>query len=582
MKKALIAVATLAGLLIVAVLAAPFLVPAEKIKAQAVEQVKAATGRDLIIDGKLSVSVFPSLAVRLGGVSLSNPPGFKAKDLVRLDGVDIKVKLLPLLSGDLEVDSFVLDHPVINLEVDAQGHADWEFAAPASPTPPTKPAAKPPETKAAETKAGGAVPLTDLKLGDIRISGGKLVYADAKAGTSDTVDAIDLQLSLPGFGQPLAVKGGLTLHGQPMTMSIAGRLTAEHGRYALAQAALQFNAIKATGDFSVDVGNAKPAIKATLDVDMLDLNPYLPPDSTEAKPAATTGAGAGAGGKQDWSDDPIDASGLKAVEADLTLKTGGLKVRKLEVGKSRLDVALHGGKLTVDLAEMDLYKGQGKGRLAIDGAQPGVGLDATFALKGLQAQPFLAAAAGFERLEGTGNVDLQVAGRGHSQRQIVSALGGKGAVSFTNGAIRGINLASMLRNVTTAFTDNGGDQKTDFAELGGTFTIASGIVSNQDLALMAPLIRVGGAGTVDLPKRTLNYRVEPKVAATTQGQGGQKDVGGLSVPVIIEGPWSNLSYRPDLAGMAGNVGQAAKGLVEKALPGGASGLPINPGALFGK
>ena len=367
-----------------------------------------------------------------------------------------------------------------------------------------------------------------------------------------------------------------------MTMSIAGRLTAEHGRYALAQAALQFNAIKATGDFSVDVGNAKPAIKATLDVDMLDLNPYLPPDSTEAKPAAATGAGAGAGGKQDWSDDPIDASGLKAVEADLTLKTGGLKVRKLEVGKSRLDVALHGGKLTVDLAEMDLYKGQGKGRLAIDGAQPGVGLDATFALKGLQAQPFLAAAAGFERLEGTGNIDLQVAGRGHSQRQIVSALGGKGAVSFTNGAIRGINLASMLRNVTTAFTDNGGDQKTDFAELGGTFTIASGIVSNQDLALMAPLIRVGGAGTVDLPKRTLNYRVEPKVAATTQGQGGQKDVGGLSVPVIIEGPWSNLSYRPDLAGMAGNVGQAAKGLVEKALPGGASGLPINPGALFGK
>ncbi|HIJ64004.1 MAG TPA: AsmA-like C-terminal region-containing protein, partial [Rhodospirillaceae bacterium] len=307
-----------------------------------------------------------------------------------------------------------------------------------------------------------------------------------------------------------------------------------------------------------------------------------PPETAEAK-APPAGGGAPAA-KQDWSDDPIDASGLKAADADLTMKSGGIKIRKIEIGKSQLGVALHGGKLAVDLAGMELYKGQGKGRLSIDGSQPGAGIDADFSLKGLQAQPFLAAAAGFERLDGTANADLQVAGRGRSQRQIVSSLGGKGAVSFLNGSIRGINLAAMLRNVTTAFSETGGDQKTDFAELGGTFTIASGVVSNQDLSLKAPLLRVAGAGTVDLPKRTTTYRVEPKVAATTEGQGGKQDVGGLSVPVIIEGPWNNLSYRPDLAGMVkGNVGQAVKGAIDKALPGkGGVQLPINPGALFGR
>lgn len=662
MKKALIAFGALVVLLIVAALAAPAFIPAEKIKAQAIEQVKAATGRDLAIDGKLSVSVFPTLAVQLGTVSLANPPGFKAKDLVRLDGIDVRVKLLPLLSGKVEVDSFVLDHPVINLEVDPQGHADWEFAAAhtAAPAPaaPAAPAAKPADGKAA------AAPLSDIRLGDIRITGGKLVYADAKAGTTETVDAIDLQLSLPGLDQPLAVKGGLTWRGQqimlsvdlarpraltaaegntamalavtaqalklgfngdiagatraltgsldlsvpsvrglvgwvsgkPLEMagsglgplSIKGRLAADRGRYGFTQAALQLDAIKANGDFSVDTTGARPAAKATLAVDMLDLNPYLPPESAEAKPAAAASGGTGGGGntaaaKQDWSDDPIDASGLKAAEADLTLTTGGLKIRRIEIGKSQLGVALHGGKLAVDLAEMTLYKGQGKGRLAVDGSQPGAGIDAAFTLKGLQAQPFLAAAAGTDRLEGTANADLQVNGRGHSQRQIVSSLGGKGTLSFLDGAIHGINLGAMLRNVTTAFSDSGGDQKTDFAELGGSFTIASGIVSNQDLALKAPLFRVAGAGTVDLPKRSLNYRIEPKVAATTEGQGGKQDVGGLSVPVIIEGPWSNLSYRPDLAGLVkGNVGNAVKGLMDKAIPGKGGQLPINPGALFGR
>jgi AsmA protein len=165
-------------------------------------------------------------------------------------------------------------------------------------------------------------------------------------------------------------------------------------------------------------------------------------------------------------------------------------------------------------------------------------------------------------------------------------------VQFLDGAVRGINLAAMVRNIQGAFLDPEArkQQKTDFAELGGTYTIKSGILTNQDLELKSPLLRVTGKGTVNLPQRTVNYRVEPKAVASATGQGGASDVSGIMVPVIVEGPWDNLSYKPDLAGAIGGVArERALEQLQRVVPGGATGtgggtpsspapsLPVNPG-----
>lgn len=678
MKKLLAVLGVVVVLAIGAVVALPSLVPADKIKEEVVAQVKAATGRDLTIAGKVSVSAFPSLGVEVSNIALANPPGFSSKDLVRLGALDVKLKLLPILSGRVEVDSFVLVDPVITLEVDRKGKANWVFDTPAA-----APAAKADKAKPAEPAASGSASgagLGDVALGDVRIVNGKISYIDGPAGTREDVEAVNLVVSLKSLDDPLTVKGALTWRakavelglnlakpralmegkasaadiavnaetiklgfrgeanggavpgakgalelsvpsiralaqwatGKPLAMegsglgplSITGQLAAAGPKVSLTQAAIGLDAIKAKGDFSVDTGGARPALKGKLDVEALDLNPYLPPDSPAAQGTGGGGTAGGGGGggkaaKSDWSDAAIDASGLKAADVDFALSLGSLTVKKIKVGKSALRVVLNNGRLTADLSELALYKGTGKGRLVMDGSQPGIGLDAVFALKGLQAEPFLTDAADFTRLEGTGNFDIQVAGRGRTERQLVSSLNGKGAVAFLDGAIKGINLAEMVRNVTTAFSGTGGTQKTDFAELGGTFTIANGIVNNQDLALKSPLLRVEGKGTVELPPRTVHYRIEPKAVASLEGQGGKADLGGIQVPVIVEGPWDNLSYRPDLEAMVkGQAGKAIQdaiggkaGGVGGLLGGGSSSgggeqktspLPINPGGLFGR
>jgi AsmA protein len=270
------------------------------------------------------------------------------------------------------------------------------------------------------------------------------------------------------------------------------------------------------------------------------------------------------------------------VDATLDLSVAGILIRKIKIGESLLGVTLKNGVLVTDLKKMALYQGTGKAKLTANGAGsiPRIAID--FDLANFQANPFLKDAADFERLEGAANADLTATTQGRSQRELVGALNGAGKVTFLNGAIRGINIAAMLRNVASAFMDSSAKkaQKTDFAELGGTYVIKRGILTNTDLSLKSPLLRLSGKGTVDLPRQTVNYRIEPKIVASTKGQGGSGSASGISVPVIVSGPWANLSYKPDLAGALGGLvktpGKALESL-KGMIPGksGSGGSPLD-------
>ena len=171
--------------------------------------------------------------------------------------------------------------------------------------------------------------------------------------------------------------------------------------------------------------------------------------------------------------------------------------------------------------------------------------------QGLQARPFLAAVADFERLEGTARAELALTTRGRSQRELVQNLNGDGKITFADGAIVGVNLAAMVRNAANAFLnpEAGETRKTDFAELGGTFKFNQGVLTNDDMRLQAPALRVGGRGRVDLPARTIDYRIEPRAVGSLESQGGQQQVAGILVPVIVRGPWDDPSITPDLTGL---------------------------------
>ena len=624
MKKLLIGIAIVIVLLIAVVVAAPFFIPVDKVTAEVVSRVKAATGRDLKIGGKVSFSIVPILGVEANDVSFSNPPGAGSPDMAKFAKLQVALKLWPLLRKEVEVDKLVLVDPVIALEVDKQGRPNWQFGekAPAATARPGQPA-----------PAAGTGGLGELTLEDVRLENGQVSYLDQRSGEKLVLEQIAMKLSLPNLESPLAADGSLVYRGEKLSLNVAvanprsfmegkstgltlklaskpinadfkgnitgstplkldgavdlqvpsirglaqwagtplnapgtgfgplaisGKASVAGPKIAFSEAKLSLDNIKGTGDLALDTGGARPAVKGRLDVDKLDVNPYLPPE-TPSKPAASGGAAqpsaggtpaapAGAAKSGDWSDQPIDVSPLKAADADFALSAGSILYRKLQIGKSALSLHLKDGRFEADLTELALYKGAGKGKVVVDGSGAVPGISSDFDLKNVQIEPLLKDYMDMDRLSGVGAFDIAVTGHGKSQREIISSLGGKGDFNLANGVIKGMNLVGMVKNIGNAFesSSKGADQ-TDFTSLTGTFTITNGVLHNNDLQLKSAEIPMTGTGTVDLPKRSVQYKVTPKV------------VGIVAVPVDISGPWDHLHYAPDLAGLVGDPSKLLKG-----------------------
>ncbi len=652
MKKLFIGLGVIVVLVVAAILIVPSLVPLETYKQELQAKVKETTGRDLVIDGDIRLSVFPAIAVAAENVRFANAPGAATEQMAQIAKLELALQVAPLLSGEIAVDKFVLVDPVINLEVDADGKPNWDIArggdAGAAGSGQTG------ESGGGESGDAGTVALTDLRLGDVRLENGTFNYLDRTSGQELTVSAMNLQVALSRLDAPFTAEGsavwngrkialeleaaslarlmggarsevGAKIQSDPVSLSFDGSVANSgellvdgdldldvpslrelaawtgnpmeaagetfgpfkaKGRVSLAGqelilsgAAVTFDAIDTKGEVFVDSGRAKPYIKATLEVDYLDVNPYLGQSAGDGAPAAPAPATAGSP-PGDWSDDPIDVSALNGLDAELSLTTGGIRFQDIKIGKSVLEILLKGGQLTAQLKEMDLYDGRGSGTVVLNASGKTPTIKANFDLSDFQAEPFLKDAARFDRLLGTAQCKISVSTSGTSQRQLVSNLEGNGEVLFRDGAIRGMNVAAMIRDVSVSAVSSGfGEaQSTDFAELSGTFTIDKGVVKNDDLSLVAPLLRMTGAGTIPLPPRTVDYRMEPKMVATATGQGGDAAAKGLAVPIIVTGPWHDLSYNLDLASLVSDPSklleniEGAEGALEGILkPGGGEG-----------
>jgi AsmA protein len=177
----------------------------------------------------------------------------------------------------------------------------------------------------------------------------------------------------------------------------------------------------------------------------------------------------------------------------------------------------------------------------------------------------LKSAADFDRLDGKLQAKIAVRSTGSSQRAIISNLGGTVFANFQDGAIRGLNIAQMIRSLTSGTLSGWQEtreQTTDLTQLAASFRIENGQATTNDLNLVGPLVKMTGAGTIDLPAKTLAFRVEPKLVMTTEGQGRTSDPVGLGISVVIDGPWAEPRIYPDIAGILDNPDAAYAKLKE--------------------
>lgn len=226
--------------------------PTGFIRDQLISRVKEQTGRDLKISGNPQITFYPAVGLSLDRVRLGPPPGMSGPDTLRAKTVTIAVKLLPLLSRKVEVSRFIVTDPVIDLRKSADGLTSWTFAGlgtPATDRPiryARGPEAQvsgahlsgsrfdvaelPPEARAFRDNATGhrsggetAAALKDLKLGDARIVNGRINYTDETTGTRETVNRVNVNLSLDRIDKPLRSDGEAQWNGK--VIRYEGRVT---------------------------------------------------------------------------------------------------------------------------------------------------------------------------------------------------------------------------------------------------------------------------------------------------------------------------------------------------------------------
>jgi ribosomal protein L31 len=186
MKKLMKILLWIAGivvaLFVLLVIGVKLFLPADKIKAMAIEKGSAALGREIQVAG-LDISIWGGLGVELQQVSVGNPAGFQTSPFLTAEKIDLKLQLLPLIFGDVKFDRLVIDKPNVNMVKTAAGAVNYAFATADTLNLPEDAKAIPPEGQSAAMA---------ISFGELEIKNGLVAYRDDSSNV--TMDAVGLDL----------------------------------------------------------------------------------------------------------------------------------------------------------------------------------------------------------------------------------------------------------------------------------------------------------------------------------------------------------------------------------------------------
>lgn len=222
-KKVFIAVIALLVLLLGAGFVVPGFIDGNAYKSRIVSLAESATGRSLAISGDVSLRLLPSPALSAEGVRLANVADAATAEMLSLESVQVQVALLPLLRGKVEVRSVRLVEPVIELEILADGTANWEFspdddAAEQSAAVAGRAAGERARITADDDGGSGRI----VSLARFEIVRGKLTFRDESSGITEIIEDLSAVFSADSLADgPYAGAGQMRVRGIPIRFDVA-------------------------------------------------------------------------------------------------------------------------------------------------------------------------------------------------------------------------------------------------------------------------------------------------------------------------------------------------------------------------
>jgi AsmA protein len=574
MRALKIACGAIAALIVIALLLLIAGIPSGFLSSSIADRLERDTGYRLTIAGSSKIGLWPSANVTMNDVRLEGSKDREEVSRVTIGSIRADLTLASLWSGHPEITELAINRPLLSVPLRRERQT--------SPTPP------PSKQASASSSAGSNGP----RIERITVTDGTVVFSNLRDHVESRIERInasavidaDRKISITGNARAgdhplgfdikaIAPLPPLERQNVPLELSLEapGILQAPLSGKAelrLNGPLIMINGLSGTigdgafnGWASLD-GSSKPLVKLDLDFRRLDIATTATSPASQASQSASPSSLQSA---RSWSEDTIDLIGLNYVDAEIRVSAAELNIGGAHLAPAAIYSTLASGILKCSLANLGVYGGQVNGEIGIDASTGTPGYTLRSDLVGVRALPLLQGAAGFDKLDGKLQAKITVRSTGQSQHAIMSNISGTVFANFQDGAIQGLNVAQMIRTLTSTplsgWQESRG-QATDLTQLSASFRVEKGQATTTDLNLVGPLVRMTGAGTIDLPNKALAFRVEPKLVMTTQGQGRAADPVGVAVPVMMEGPWTEPRINLDMAGMPDNPDQAYARLKE--------------------
>ena len=214
-KWILIGGAGLVSVVIIALLVIPLFVDLNDYKPEIEAKVSEITGRTFQIGSELKLSLFPWAGVSFSDLQLGNPKGFDTDAFLRVASFEVRVKLMPLLSRNIEVQKFIIGGPHVTLVKQRDGKVNWDFST--SRAKSTAPSSTP--DPAPEESKGSDLPIETLAVGKFNINSGTVIYDDQTTGSRNQVTDINLDLQNITFENPIQLNITARVDDRPVKLN---------------------------------------------------------------------------------------------------------------------------------------------------------------------------------------------------------------------------------------------------------------------------------------------------------------------------------------------------------------------------
>ena len=541
------------------------LIDLNQYKDEVIQIVEENTGRNFNIEGEfsLAISLVPTIVVE--GVSFANAEWGSQENMLTVGRLEVQVSLIPLISGNLQVNRLILNSPQIFLETNSSGEGNWLLGLDERLEE---------QPQAAETNGSGQLP--GLVIHDILIDDMNLTYKDGVTGKTTELGIEEITLNGSGYDKPLqfalsaiynnnpvrlsgtigspeqlitdesfkvdlsgnianadlAIKGSIdkpksakglvlklnfnvdSLKGLSSLaetelpefgpLSFAGTLKDTDDGYALNDMALQAGPHDLAGDLSIDMSADKPSVIAKLTSNIIDVTGPVVEEEVDLPPDAKL-----------FSSDPLPLEGLMAANADISIHAKTIKSNAATLNDTNIGIKLNNGRLVISPLTSNIAGGTLASTLNLDASNgKSAKLSINLDIKGLI--PGQLPSLEGQMTGGSTDLSLNANGSGENVAAMMAGLNAKILIQTGKGVIKSKEANVATSNVLMeAFNKlNPGSEEKEGSELEcfvAKIDIKDGIAEiDNSIALQTNSLNVIGNGMLDFKNETLDLGVEPQ------------------------------------------------------------------------